>query len=321
MPAGRLLFSRSHSRRVAPASLLVVEPRPVSAAVPIRRAEREGKLYRTAADASENKPAVDASDIPIHLLRHAHHSLPPLVRTIMGLVLVPIDDARCQTAASTSSGSASSNPTAAVIKRSASAAASYRVGTPELDDEETADLRRRRIYALNELLSRRHEAQWHAYRGRRMKQMAALSKCALSGSSNVSRWGLRRFAECCARLRADEERDVAEAQRRKEEAQRREAEALKSCAARARRQEDDDDAVLAAEEMLLAMPLDPESEGGKVRYCPWHSTVDGCPLGACPFSHARLPIHLVTYKYRLWAFEVSQYGWVGEPINGPARYM
>ena len=59
--------------------------------------------------------------------------------------------------------------------------------------------------------------------------------------------------------------------------------------------------------------------GGKAaRYCPWFSTMDGCPLHACPFSHARLPTHLVTYKYRAWAFEVAEYGWVGEPINGPA---
>ena len=308
MPTG-LLFSRSQ-RRVAPASPLIIvsEPRPPSAAVVTRKVDRADKQ---AVAATNTKPASDASEIPIHLLRHAHHTLPPLVRTIMSLVLVPVDgDPSCQTPSSTTSSTTR-------LKRSTSAA--YRVGTPELDGEETADLRRRRIYALNELLCKQHESQWNAYRRRRMQQMAALSKCALAGSTNVSRWGLRRLAECCARLRADEEQTAAEAQRQRDEAERREAEMLRAYAARAKRQEDDDAAVLANEEMLLLMPFDPESAGGSVRYCPWHSTVDGCPLGACPFSHTPLPIQHVTYKYRLWAFEVSQYGWVGEPINGPAR--
>ena len=126
------------------------------------------------------------------------------------------------------------------------------------------------------------------------------------------------MAAQCAILQDDEQREAAKTQRRREEAERREAEQLKHYAALAKKQEDDDAAVKANEEILLAMPIDDASAGGKARYCPWFSTMDGCPLHACPFSHARLPIHLVTYKYRAWAFEVAEYGWVGEPINGPA---
>ena len=306
------LFSRS--QRVTPESALVIEQRKIHVIMTTRKAARAIASASSRREARETAGTVDDEEIPFHLLRLAHPTLPPLVRTIMGLVLVPVDG-------TPSLNTSCSSPSLKLVstKKTADAApATFRVGSPG-DDEETADLRRRRIYALNQLLSRQHQAQWQAYRRRRSRQMAALSRCADSGSVTVSRWGLRRFAECCARLREDERRQAEEAQRWLEEEQRREAEKLARCAARARKRQDDDAALQANEEMLLAMPCDPECAGGKTKYCPWFSTVDGCPLGACPLSHAQLPIRLVTYKYRLWAMEVSECGWVGEPMNGPSK--
>ena len=317
------LFSRSH--RVTPESPLVIEQRKVNVRVTTRRVARAiaSASSRKAAREAAGRPAEATTEIPVHLLRHAHPALPPLIRAIMGLVLVPVDPNCC----STPPPSSSSAPNlkllghAQNIKAMEAAAAPaevWRVGTPE-DDEETADLRRRRIYALNQLLCEQHQSQWRAYRHRRSQQMRALSKCAENGSVNVSRLGLRRFADSCARMRDDERLAAEEAQRQLEEDQRREAEKLARCAALASKQHDDEAAMQANEECILAMPFDPASEGGKARYCPWFSTADGCPMTSCPLSHASLPVRLVTYKYRLWAFETAERGWAGEPMNGPSK--
>ena len=188
----------------------------------------------------------------------------------------------------------------------------FRVGWSE-DSDEDADARRRRIYALNDVMRTQHAAMWVRYQRVRSRQMAALSKCILDGAVPRARWGLHRFAERCAWVQEDEDRSRARKAALIAAARKREAETLAKLAAQAA---DDERMLRSNEEMVQAMPEDPMSCAHRadltnVRYCPWYNTVDGCKLHRCPLSHCLLPEELVTFKFRAWAFEANN-GWCGE---------
>lgn len=264
--------------------------------------------------------ATPADAIPSHLLRHATE---PLQQQILELVLFRL------------SNGASDSSEAASRRGGSASTETFRVATAD-DDSEEVDLRRRRIYALNQLLSARHQEAWRRYRHRRQGQLNALEKCAERGAVQVARWGLLRFAEQCRCLRRDERlREIVRAKqeaRRAAEARQREADLLARCAADAAKRADDEANLRENEAMLQAMPIDPEgaqqahrvgdkeiATGSPRRFCPWNSTADGCPLSECPLSHRTLPTELVTWKYRAWALE-SHNGWLGEKVNAlPCR--
>jgi len=176
----------------------------------------------------------------------------------------------------------------------------YRVTTAD-DDEAEADERRRRVYALNEVMRKQHRAQWQAYQKRRGVQMGVLERCLANGAMTIARRALTRLAERCERVREDE---VCLAEY---EAQR-EARTLTNCVSCVEPSPED-------EEMIRAMAVDESTGPARIRFCPWHSTVAGCPrLSSCPLSHSKLPVECATWRYRYWALEGYD-GWIGEACN------
>ena len=239
-----------------------------------------------------------------HLLRHLLPRQTKLMHSIMDACLVRVSPPQSSTSYASSSSESGSEQ---------SSIAEFRVPT---EKDKDADLIRARIYAINRLLAARQKREWEEYKQRKHTQMVALGKCAESCWPSIARWGLRRMAERCERVRRDEIRRAEMLKRLAEERRRRESEALARVAAQAMEHAKTRQVLHSNHDLLETMPVDPDAKptASMPRYCPWYSTVDGCKLSRCPLSHAKLPDGLVTWKYRLWALE-SHNGWTGEPVN------
>jgi hypothetical protein len=339
-------FVRRSSRRVAPDMVvrpaspwltpLAAEQLKLQSVVLVRHAARAKASILGRLQAQEAAGAIrdPTDDVPAHLLRRADGT--PAMERILDLVLVRVASSSSSASTSTtaSSSTAASASTAAVSTADGSSGDVYRVGM-QGDEEESADMRRRRVYALNQVLHERQQRAWRAYQRKRRAQMAALELCVAHGSAPMARRALHRLAERCAMAADDEALRAKQAAQRAAEARAREADEIARCVAEASRRADDEEMLKADEDMLNAMPIDEEEgegegegagggegEGGRAsrtsaipfRFCPWHSTADGCPLHCCPLSHRELPAALVTWKYRAWALEAHN-GWKGERIN------
>ena len=307
-----------------------------------RKAARDVVSDSSRREAQEN---ASQEPVPAHHLRHAR-GMPRLMRLIMRLTLIDHTpkDGSSPTArsrqpsdrASFSSTTTTTTTTTTTATTSSSTAASssssylaagpmndivYRVGNADVDNEVEADLRRRRIYAINQMLYERQLDHWLAYRLTRRKQMKALEKCLSTAADNLqsalARRGLRRFAERCSLIKG--EFDGVQAWGRQAAARRADFLARRE-ELRAEREAEDFSRRLALpgakaeldEPMLSAMPVDPASGPAMRRFCPWHSTKEGCQWRSrCPLSHNYLPASKVTWTYRRWAMK-SHSGWIEE---------